>query len=155
MIAQPLLDLPQHLRQKTLLAPFLHRKDLIDEPRRKHLLRCDALTHDQRLISLTDPQPLHESVAGPAFRHQTKRREGRKEEGGGRAVYEIAEGDEGRGEADYGPVERGDEDFRVGVEGVCDFEVVGDEGGEPLAAGGGAGGGGAADCYVGAARDGG
>lgn len=43
----------------------------------------------------------------------------------------------------------------MGVEGVCDFEVVGDEVLEGVAADVGGGGEGAGDCYVGAAREGG
>ena len=42
-------------------------------------------------------------------------------------VDEVAEGDEGGGETDGGTIEGGDEDFRVGVEGAGDFEVVGYE----------------------------
>ena len=69
--------------------------------------------------------------------------------GGG--VDEVGEGDEGCGEADGGAVESGDEDFRVRVEGVCYFEVVGDEVLEGVAADVGVGGEGAGDCNVGAA----
>lgn len=57
-----------------------------------------------------------------------------------RGVDKVGEGDESGGEADGGPVERGDEDLGVRVEGVCDVEVVGDEGFEPhlaLVGGGG------------------
>lgn len=49
-------------------------------------------------------------------------------------VDEVAEGDEGGGEADGGAVKGSDEDFGVRVEGVCDEEVVGDEGLEHFAA---------------------
>lgn len=66
-------------------------------------------------------------------------------------VDEVGEGDEGGGEADGGAVESGDEDFRVGVEGVCYFEVVGDEVFERVAPDVDVGGEGAGDCYVGAA----
>lgn len=66
-------------------------------------------------------------------------------------VDEVGEGDQRGGEADGGAVERGDEDFRVRVEGVRDFEVVGREGAEPVLAGVGGGGGGAREGYVGAA----
>ena len=67
-------------------------------------------------------------------------------------VDEVGEGDEGGGEADGGAVESGDEDFGVRVEGVCYFEVVGDEVFEGVAADVDVGGEGAGDCYVGAAR---
>ena len=67
-------------------------------------------------------------------------------------VDEVGEGDEGGGEADGGAVEGGDEDFGVRVEGVCYFEVVGDEVFEGVAADVDVGGEGAGDCYVGAAR---
>ena len=70
-------------------------------------------------------------------------------------VDEVGEGDEGGGEADGGAVESGDEDFGVRVEGVCYFEVVGDEVFEGVAADVDVGGEGAGDCYVGAARWGG
>ena len=64
-------------------------------------------------------------------------------------VDEVRESDEGGGETDGGAVKSGDEDFRVGVEGVCDFEVVGCEGLEPVAARGSGGSGeGARDGYV-------
>ncbi len=60
--------------------------------------------------------------------------------------------DEGGREADGGPVERGDEDLRVRVEGAGDVEVVGREGLQGGAAGVGGGGGGqrARDGEVGA-----
>ena len=51
-----------------------------------------------------------------------------------RGVDEIGEGDQRGGETDGGPVERGDEDLGVCVEGVRDVEVVADEGSEPVAA---------------------
>ena len=69
-------------------------------------------------------------------------------------VDEIGERDESGGEADCGPVESGDEDFGVRVEGVCYFEVVGDEVFEGVAADVDVGGEGAGDCYVGAAGEG-
>ena len=70
------------------------------------------------------------------------------------AVDEVGEGDEGGGEADGGAVESRDEDLRVRVEGVCDVEVVGDEGAEPVFAEVGAFGEGAGDADVGAAERG-
>lgn len=69
------------------------------------------------------------------------------------SVDEVGEGDEGGAEADGGAVERGDEDFRVRVEGVCDFEVVGHEAAEPVAARVGVGGEVAGHGYVGATEE--
>lgn len=43
------------------------------------------------------------------------------------AVNEIGMRDQRGGEAYDGAVERRDEDFRMGVEGVCDLQVVGDK----------------------------
>ena len=54
-----------------------------------------------------------------------------------RAVHEIRVRDERGGQADHGTVERRDEDLRVRVESVCDFEVVGDEVAQVLGADGG------------------
>jgi len=51
-----------------------------------------------------------------------------------RGVDEVAEGDESGGESNGGPVEGGDEDFGMRVEGVGYVEVVGDEGTEPVTA---------------------
>ena len=53
-----------------------------------------------------------------------------------RAVYEIRMRDQRGGQADDGTVERRDEDLRVRVECVCDFEVVGDEVAQVVAANG-------------------
>ena len=68
-------------------------------------------------------------------------------------VDEVGEGDESGGETNGGAVESGDEDFRVGVEGVCYFEVVGDEVFERVAPDVDVGGKRAGDCHVGAAGD--
>lgn len=67
-----------------------------------------------------------------------------------RAVDEIRVGDQRRGEADDGAVERRDEDLGVRVEGVRDFEVVADVVAEGFAVDVIGGGGGAADGDVGA-----
>lgn len=67
-----------------------------------------------------------------------------------RAVDEIGMRDQGGREADDGAVERRDEDFRVGVEGVGHLEIVGDEVAQVLAADVGVFGEGAADGDVGA-----
>lgn len=64
------------------------------------------------------------------------------------AVYEVRPGDYGGGETDGRTVERGDENFWVCVEGVCYFDVVGDEGGEPGFTEVGAGGKGAGEGYI-------
>lgn len=64
------------------------------------------------------------------------------------AVYEVRPSDYGGRKAHGRAVERGDEDFRVRVEGVCYFDVVCDEGGEPGAADVGARRGGAGEGYV-------
>lgn len=45
-----------------------------------------------------------------------------------RGVDEVGEGDEGCREADCGAVQGGYQDFGVGVEGMRDVQVVGDEG---------------------------
>ena len=66
-------------------------------------------------------------------------------------VDEVGEGDEGGGEADGGAVKSGDEDFRMCVESVCYFEVVGNEVAEGVAPDVDVGGERAGDCYVGAA----
>lgn len=66
-------------------------------------------------------------------------------------VDEVGEGDEGGREADGGAVKSGDEDFRVCVEGVCYFEIVGNKVAEGVAPDVDVGGEGAGDCYVGAA----
>lgn len=47
-------------------------------------------------------------------------------------VNEVTEGDEGGGKPNSGSIEGGDEDFRMRVEGVGYFEVVGHEGAEPV-----------------------
>jgi hypothetical protein len=91
------------------------------------LLTANPLTHNQRFIRFTNPQPSHKANRRIALSDQTERGEGREEEGVRRGVDEVAECDEGGGEADGGAVERGDEDFRVCVEGVRYVEVVGDE----------------------------
>lgn len=49
-------------------------------------------------------------------------------------VDEVTEGDESGGEANSWSVESGDENLWVRVEGVCYFEIVGDEGAEPVPA---------------------
>jgi len=64
------------------------------------------------------------------------------------AVYEVRPGDYGGGETDGRTVERGDENFWVCVEGVCYFDVVGDEGGEPGFTEVGAGRKGAGEGYI-------
>ena len=73
-----------------------------------------------------------------------------------RGVDEVGVRDQRGGQPDGGPVERGDEDLGVRVEGVRDFEVVGDEAAEVVAAGlrGGVVAGGLRG-YVGAAGEGG
>jgi hypothetical protein len=48
-----------------------------------------------------------------------------------RRVDEVAERDQRGGKTNSGPVERGDEDLGMRVEGVGDVEVVCDEGFEP------------------------
>lgn len=55
-----------------------------------------------------------------------------QEKRGTYAVDEVGVGDEGGGEADDGPVEAHDEDLGVGVEGLGDVQVQGDEGPEPV-----------------------
>ena len=66
-------------------------------------------------------------------------------------VDEVRERNKSGGEADSGAVESGDENFRVCVEGVCYFEVVGDEVFERVAPNIDIGGERAGYCYVGAA----
>lgn len=50
-------------------------------------------------------------------------------------VDEVGEADEGGTQADCGPVESGHEDLGVGVKGLGDVQVVGDERLEPLLVG--------------------
>ena len=50
------------------------------------------------------------------------------------SVDEVRERDQGGGEADSRAIERSDQDFWVGVEGIGDLEVVGNEGAQALAA---------------------
>ena len=66
-------------------------------------------------------------------------------------VDEIGERDQRGGKADSGAIESSDEDFWVGVEGICDIKVIGDEIFERVAPNIDIGGERAGDCYVGAA----
>lgn len=120
MRAEPILDLLEDQLLELLILALLRLKDLIHEPDLQQLLGRDALTHDQRLIGLGYTQSLHESARSEPFAHEPDRGEGRQEEGVRHGVDEIGEGDQGGGEADCGPVERGDEDLGVCVECVRD-----------------------------------
>ncbi|KAK1487555.1 hypothetical protein CCUS01_14983 [Colletotrichum cuscutae] len=151
MLPQPLVNLSQDQLPELGILPLPRLKHLVHEPGMQQLLRRDPLAHNQRLVRLGDAQPLHQRAGGAALGHEAERREGGEEEGGGGGVDEVGEGDEGGGEAYDGPVEADDEDLGVGVEGLGDVEVEGDEGLEPVFVGFWARGGGAGDAHVGAA----
>lgn len=135
MVAQPVLDQLQHFGQELIAEPDIlviaHVHDAVDEARLHQLLDGDALAHDQRLVGLADAESAHEADARVALGHEAEAAERREQEGVGRRVDEVGEGDEGRGEPDRRAVERRDQDLGVRVEGVRDVEVVGDEGFEP------------------------
>lgn len=151
MVPKAVIHLLQHLDHEAPLLILAGIKYLIDEPDLQHLLRRNALAHDQRFVGLADAKPLYEATAGSAFGDETEGREGCEEEGVRSCVYEVAEGDEGGGETDGGAVEGGDEDLGVGVEGVGDVEVVRYEGLEGFAVNVGGGWEGFGDGDVGAA----
>jgi hypothetical protein len=153
MIPKAIIHLPQHLGHEPPLLILTSIDDLVDESNLQHLLRRNPLAHDQRFVGLADPKPLDEATAGAAFGDEAEGCEGCEEEGVRGCVDEVAEGDEGGGETDGGTVEGGDEDFGVGVEGVCDVEVVRYEGLECFAADVGGGWEGFGDGDVGAAVD--
>ena len=150
MASKALLDLLHNLSKEPLMLILARVEDLVDEPRLQQLLGRNALAHNQRLIRLADAQAPHKRMAGRALRHQPERRKGREQERVRRAVYEVRMRDQRRGKADDGPIERGDEDFRVRVERVGDLEVVGDEIAQVLAADVGGRGEGPADGDIGA-----
>jgi hypothetical protein len=59
---------------------------------------------------------LDEADGGVAFGYEAEGGERGEQEGVGRGVDEVGEGDEGGGEADCGAIEGCDEDFGMGVE---------------------------------------
>jgi len=136
MLAQPLIHLPQHLREKLLtgvLPPDV--KHLVHKPHLHQLLARNPLAHDQRLVRLGYAQALHEANRRIALRHQPQRRERGKQKRMRRGVNKVRERDERGAQADGGAVQGGDEDLGVRVEGVRDVQVVSDEAAEPLLAG--------------------
>lgn len=125
-------------------------EDLVHESSLQQLLSGDTLAHDQRLIRFADTQALHKRMACTTFRDESERSEGREEEGMRRAINEIGVRNKGGGETYDGAVQRGDQDFRMGVEGIRHLDIVGYEIPQALAAHVGTIGEGAADGDVGA-----
>lgn len=134
MITQTLIDLLQHLLKELGAILATDVKHLVDEASLHELLAGDALAHDEGLVGLADSETAHEADGGVALGDETERRERREEEGVGRGVDEVGEGDQGGGETDGGAIERRHQDLGVRVEGVGDVQVVGDEALEPEAA---------------------
>ena len=134
--AQPVVQLGQDLPQEAVgVALGGSREGLVDEAASHELRAGQLLGHDEGLVGLGDAEALHEAEGGAAFADQAERAEGREEEGVRRRVDEVAEPEQGRGQADRGAVQGGDQDLGVGVETARDVEVVGHEAAHDLAAG--------------------
>ena len=76
MIAKPVVDLLEDELEEFLLLRRLRVEDLVDETALDQLVGRDALAHDERLVGLCDPHPLHETPAGAALGHETEAGEG-------------------------------------------------------------------------------
>ena len=132
VLAESLVDFLEHQLSEPGVLALARLEDAVDEATLLQLASGNALAHDESLIALGYAQTLDQGARGTALGDEAERREGREEEGVGRAVDEVGEGDEGRREADDGPVEADDEDLGVGVEGLGDVEVEGDEALQPV-----------------------
>lgn len=132
VLPEPLVHLLQHELPETVAVALLHLQHRVDVATLDELRRRDPLAHDQGLGRPRGAQAQAQRPRRPALGHEPERGERREEERVRRAIDEVRERADGRGEADHRPVEPKHEDLGVRRERVGDIEVVGPEVAEPV-----------------------
>ena len=129
--AHRLVDLVEDGVQERWVA-LLEVKHLVDVAGLDQVVNANALGHDKGLVGLWQTETVDEAHGGTALGDQTDGGERGEEEGVWDGVDEVGEAGEGGGETDGWAVERSDEDLWVGVEGLGDVQVLGDEAGQEV-----------------------
>lgn len=129
--AHTVINLSQHSVQE-LGVSLLEVEDLVDVAGLDKVINSNALGHDERLVGLCYAETGDKAHGSTALGDKADGGEWSQEEGVGDGVDEVGETGQSSGETDCWAIESSDEDLWVGVEGLGNVEVVGDEAGQEV-----------------------